>query len=151
MAFDELGWVLGDWTDVRRRGEPGEATGGGETWRLQLDGQILVRLSWCEYPATADAAAFRHDDQLVVFHDLDGQSRAIFWDNHGHVIHYTTAAIDPDGLQFTFESDPSLPGPRQRLRYRADGPDRLKADFNLHLPGAASFARYLEWESSRAV
>lgn len=149
MAFDELAWLIGEWTDESRRGDPGVATAGGESWRLQLGGQVLVRTSWCEYPATADEAAFRHDDLLVVFGDLDAQLRAVFWDNHGHVIRYTTATIDPDRLGFAFESDSSAPGPKQRLHYRADGPHRLAADFNLQLPGAASFSRYLAWHSSR--
>jgi hypothetical protein len=148
-ALDELAWLIGDWTDDWRRGEPGEATAGGESWNLQLEGRILVRKSWCEYPAAGDSAAFRHDDLLVVFRDFDSQVRAVFWDNHGHVIRYTTADVDPDRSEFTFESDPSIPGPRQRLHYRADGANQLRADFNLQLPGAATFSRYLEWTSSR--
>ena len=149
MAIDELGWLVGDWTDDWRRGEPGLATAGGESWSPQLGGQILVRACWCEYPATAAEPAFRHDDLLVVFRDFDAQLRAVFWDNHGHVIRYATAAIDPDHLGFTFESDPSIPGPRQRLHYRADGIGHLGADFNLQLPGTTSYSPYLEWASSR--
>ena len=118
MAIDELGWLVGEWTDDWRRGEPGLSTAGGESWSPQLGGQILVRTCWCEYPATAAEPAFRHDDLLVVFRDFDGQHRVIFWDNHGHVIRYATAAFDPDQLGFTLESDPSVPGPRQRLHYR---------------------------------
>jgi hypothetical protein len=151
MAIDELGWLVGEWTDDWRRGEPGLSTAGGESWSPQLGGQILVRTCWCEYPATAAEPAFRHDDLLVVFRDFDGQHRAIFWDNHGHVIRYATAAFDPDQLGFTLESDPSVPGPRQRLHYRANGANQLAADFKLQLPGATSFSPYLEWASSRAL
>jgi hypothetical protein len=149
MAFDGLAWLIGAWTDDWRRGEPGVATGGGESWGLQLDGRILVRSSWCTYPATATEPAFRHDDLLVVFRDVDARVQALFWDNHGHVIRYTTVVVDPDGRGFTLESDPSVPGPQQQLQYRADGADRLGADFNLRLPGATSFSRYLEWASTK--
>lgn len=71
-----------------------------------------MRNSWCEYPAAGDNAAFRHDDLLVVFRDFDLQVRAVFWDNHGNLIRYTTADVDSDRSEFTFESDPSIPGPR---------------------------------------
>jgi hypothetical protein len=149
MAVDELRWLIGDWTDDWRRGEPGEATAGGESWQLQLEGEILVRSSWCEYPATGDHAAFRHDDLLVVFRDADSLIRAAFWDNHGHVIRYATASLDEDHLGFAFESDPLTPGPRQRLHYRADGASHLAADFSIQLPAATSFSRYLAWASTR--
>lgn len=149
MAFDQLKWLLGEWIDDWRRGEPGEATAGGESWRLLLADRILVRNSWCEYPATDDHAAFRHDDLLVVFLDSDSQIRAVFWDNHGHVIRYTTAIIDLERAEFSFESDQSASGPRQRLHYRASGSRHLNADFNLQLPGAIGFSTYLAWTSSR--
>jgi len=151
MAFDELQWLLGRWADDWRRGEPGEATDGGESWDLQLDGQILVRTSWCTYPSAGGRPAFRHDDLLIVFHDLGAQIRAIFWDTDGHVIRYVTAVLDPDRRGFAFESDPSVPGPGQRLHYRATDDNHLRADFNLRLPGAPAFTPYLEWTSTKAA
>jgi hypothetical protein len=150
LEFGEISWLLGEWTDIWRRGEPGEATAGGESWGLQVGEQILVRNSWCEYPATRDHPAFRHDDLMIVFHDVDMKIRAVFWDNHGHVIRYTTVTIDPGRAEFSFESDPSNSGPQQRLHYHADGANRLGADFNLKLPGAETFSQYLEWTSSRS-
>jgi hypothetical protein len=151
VAFDELAWVIGDWTDDDRRGDPGVATAGGESWSLQLGGQILVRTSRCEYPAAGGLPAFRHDDLLVLFKDVDAQIRALFWDNHGHVIRYASAVVDGEREEFSPESDPSMPGPRQRLHYRAAGPSHLAADFNLQLPDSPSFSRYLAWTSSRRV
>ena len=149
MVLDALSWLVGDWSDDWREGEPGLATGGGESWQFRLGGRILVRESWCEYPATATEPAFRHDDLLVVFVGADGRTRADFWDSHGHVIRYATASIDEDAGGFTFESDRALSGPGQRLHYHADGPTRFAAGFELRLPGADSFVPYLRWRSSR--
>ena len=33
-ALDELAWLIGDWNDEWRRGEPGEAAAGSESWNL---------------------------------------------------------------------------------------------------------------------
>ncbi len=38
MEIDELAWLVGEWIDDWRVGEPGAATGGSESWRPGLDG-----------------------------------------------------------------------------------------------------------------
>jgi hypothetical protein len=149
VGLEGFGYLLGDWRDVVRTGTPGTATAGGETWRLALDGEILVREGWCEFPATSERAAYRHEDLLVVFVDNDDELRGIFWDNESHRIHYREVHADPDGKGVGLVSDPSSPGPRQWLQYRFDAPDRLSAVFSLHPPGAPGFAPYLTWSAQR--
>ena len=151
MGLEGLSYLVGRWTDTSRRGEPGSSTAGGETWRLALDGQILVREAWCEFPAEGERPAFRHEDLLVVYLESDGEVRAIFWDSQGHLIHYREVHADPDGQGVGFVSDPAAPGPRQWLQYRFEAPDRLSAVFSLHGSGAPGFTPYLSWASVRAA
>ncbi len=149
MGLDALDYLIGAWNDESRTGEPGTASAGGETWSLALGGQILRREGWCEFPAHGDRPAFRHDDLLVVFVDSDSEVRALFWDSEGHVIHYRDVQPDPDGSGVGFVSDPSIPGPRQWLKYRFEKPDRLSAVFSVHGPGSPGFQPYLSWTSVR--
>ena len=149
MGLEALGYLVGDWKDETRSGEPGTATGGGESWKLALDGAVQVREAWCEYPARGDRPAFRHEDLLVVYLDTDSAVRGIFWDNQGHLIRYREVHADPDGKGVGLVSDPVAPGPRQWLQYRFEGPDHLTAVFSLHPPGAPGFVPYLTWRSVR--
>jgi hypothetical protein len=151
MGLEGLSYLVGQWRDESRKGEPGTSTGGGETWRLALDGQILLREAWCDFPAATDRPAFRHEDLLVVYVDTDSEVHGIFWDNQGHLIRYRDVQADPDDLGVGFVSDPSTPGPRQWLQYRFDKPDHLAAVFSLHPPGAPGFTPYLEWTSIRVA
>jgi len=151
MGLDGLSYLVGHWSDVSRHGEPGTASGGGESWQLELDGQILVREAWCEYPATTERPAFRHEDLLIGFVDSDSEVRGMFWDNEGHLIRYREVHADPDGKGVGLVSDPSSPGPRQWLQYRFEEPDQLSAVFSLHRPGAPGFAPFLEWTSARST
>ncbi len=150
MGLEGLSYLVGRWRDESRSGEPGTSTGGGEIWRLALDGQILVREAWCEYPATAKRPALRHEDLLIVFVDAGTEVRGIFWDNEGHLIQYREVHADPDGKGVGFVNDPATPGPRQWLKYRYEEPDHLSAVFSLHYAGAPGFTPYLTWRSVRS-
>jgi hypothetical protein len=151
VGLEALEKLSGRWQDERREGEPGVATAGGETWRLALDGQLLVRDGWCEFPAKGDRPAFRHEDLLVIYVDADHEVRAEFWDTDGHHIRYRDVRPDPDGNGVGFVSDPAVPGPRQWLQYRFEGDDRLSAVFSLHAPGTPDFVPYLRWSSRRSA
>ena len=144
-----LAFLLGKWVDEERLGEPGTDAASGETWRSELDGRLLVRNGWCEFPATATRPAFRHEDLLIVFADDEGQAHGIFWDNEGHTISYRDIRVAPEGKGVRLSSDPSTLGPRQQLEYRFEGPGRLTAVFSLQLPGETKFSPYLRWRSAR--
>jgi len=151
MALDaSLNFLVGDWIDERRVGEPGTATASGETWRVDLGGRVLIRMGWCEFPATPKRAAYRHEDLLILYPEGEDEMRGIFWDNEGHTIHYPNVTMLPEGKGVTLSSDRAVPGPRQQLLYNFEGPDRLTATFSLLLPGAPDFAPYLTWTASRS-
>jgi hypothetical protein len=151
MPLDaSLNFLVGDWTDESRTGEPGTATGGGESWRVDLAGQVLIRMGWCEFPATSKRGAYRHEDLLILFPEGEETIRGIFWDNEGHTIHYPNVTLLPEGKGILLSSDRAVPGPRQQLMYNFDGPDRLTATFSLLLPGAPDFVPYLRWTSVRS-
>jgi hypothetical protein len=151
MALDSsLNYLVGDWADESRTGEPGTATKSGESWRVDLGGRILIRMGWCEFPGTSKRAAFRHEDLLIIYPEGDDEMRGIFWDNEGHTIHYPNVTALPDGRGIMLSSERATPGPRQQLRYTFEPPDRLSATFSLLMPGAPDFAPYLTWTSVRS-
>jgi hypothetical protein len=151
MALDpSLNYLVGDWTDKSRTGEPGTATKSGESWRVDLGGRILIRMGWCEFPESPKRQAFRHEDLLIIYPEGEEEMRGIFWDNEGHTIHYPNVTSLPDGKGILLSSERATPGPRQQLMYVFEGPNRLTATFSLLLPGAPDFMPYLTWVSERS-
>jgi len=151
MALDpSLNYLVGDWTDKSRTGEPGTATKSGESWRVDLGGRILIRMGWCEFPESPKRQAFRHEDLLIIYPEGEEEMRGIFWDNEGHTIHYPNVTSLPDGKGILLSSERATPGPRQQLMYIFEGPNRLTATFSLLLPGAPDFMPYLTWVSERS-
>jgi hypothetical protein len=63
---------------------------------------------------------------------LEKELKAIYFDNEGHVIHYTVES-GPDWVRFVNE--------QYRLTYRKDG-DKLAMDFDIAPPGKP-FSNYL--------
>ena len=109
-----------------------------------------MRTSYAEYPASKTAPASRHDDLMVIYDGDGGHIRADYYDNEGHIIHYTvTVAVSGEA---SFVSDTISGAPRFRLSYKL-GPDGLlKGEFAIAPPGKPdAFARYLAWESRKAA
>jgi hypothetical protein len=72
---------LGNWTGAGS-GEPGQ--GAGEfSFGPELQGAILARHSYAEYPATKDRPAYRHDDLIVIYSSPDHKTLADYWDQRG--------------------------------------------------------------------
>lgn len=137
-------FLVGSWTG-EGGGEPGKGTG-AFSFTPDLDRQILVRKSFAEYPATGGKPAYRHDDLTIVYRDeVTHQLRAIYFDNEGHVIHYTVRAIDK-GVVFTSDAERDMA--RYRLTYTAAGADRLLLKFEIGPPGK-DFATYIEASARR--
>jgi hypothetical protein len=143
-------FLIGDWTPIGGGGQPGQAIGGGFSFGFDLQKRILVRKSYAEYPATKDALAFRHDDLMIVYEDETGKgTRAVYFDNEGHVIHYTVAFSDGGGA-VTFVSDANARGPRFRLIYRKQGDGAVAFEFDIAPPGKPdAFAKYVEGAARR--
>ncbi len=139
-----LAWLIGDWTGSGS-GAPGQGAG-SFSFQADLQGKILIRKSFAEYPATADKAAYRHDDLMVIFRE--GQSlRAMYFDNEGHVIRYTIA-VSTDAAKAIFTSDSTAGAPGFRLTYQKTSETTLAGKFEI-APPEKPFSTYLEWTARK--
>jgi len=141
-------FLVGTWT-AEGHGEPGEGKG-AFSFRLELQGKVLVRRNRLEFPATPQRPAFTHEDLLVVYRDADPTpNRAIYFDSEGYVIHYT-ATFSEEGKVLTFLSDASPQAPRQRLTYVQNGDGTLKVKFEIAPPGKPeAFVTHVEGVAHR--
>jgi hypothetical protein len=142
----EWGPFLGIWQGAGS-GEPGQ--GKGEfTFESALQGAVLTRRNYAEYPASKDKPAYRHDDLMVIYHDGDNQkTRADYWDNEGHVIHYD---VELSAAKLVFISNEAQLGPRYRLTYLKKGDDELKLTFEIAPPNDRNgFKTYIEASARR--
>jgi hypothetical protein len=135
-------FLIGQWTG-EGSGTPGK--GAGEfSFTPDVQGKVLVRKSYAEYPAAQGRPAFRHDDLTIVYRE-NGKLRAIYFDNEDHVIRYAVQAA-ASGVVFVSE-DPGG-GPRFRLTYTSTGKDTLRLKFEIAPPGK-DFATYIEAGAQR--
>ena len=139
-----LAWLIGDWV-----GSGGGASGQGSgsfSFQPDLQGKILVRRNFAEYPAIADKPAYRHDDLMVIYRE--GRSfKAIYLDNEENVIRYTiNVPADGGVVEFVTEATPS--SPRFRLTYRKTSETTLAGELETAPPGKP-FATYLEWTAQK--
>jgi hypothetical protein len=106
--------------------------------------RIITRKSHTEYSATKERAAFSHDDYMVIYREEDNATRAIYFDNEGHVIHYGVEfAADSDSVVFMSEMVPGAP--RFRLTYVKQAPGRVRILFEIAPPGKPdAFSQYLD-------
>ncbi len=144
------GWrpLMGDWIG-EGDGAPGHGSG-AFSFALDLQGRILVRRSFAEYPAAPGRPASRHDDLMMLRHeDGSGRVRALYLDNEGHAIDYT-ARVSAARDTFEFVSEPAPGTPRFRLTYVVTGADALRLRFEVAPPGRPdSLATYLEANARR--
>jgi len=142
-----LAFLVGEW--VTPAGEAG-GSAGTATFAAGLQGRVLVRTSYAEYPATSSRPASRHDDLLIVYAAENGALRADYYDNEGHVIRYAVQAPSPG--QALFVSDASPGNPRYRLQYVLAPGGVLHGRFEIAPPGKPeAFSPYLVWESRRTA
>ncbi len=124
-------YLLGEWVG-EASGEPGQGAGSA-TFEASLDGNVVIRRSRTDFPATGSNPAIHHVDLLVIYAE-GGLVKADYFDNEGHVIHYEVAFAQ-ESATLTFTS-PIVEGqPRQRLTYRPLGKDRVEVSFDLAPPG----------------
>jgi hypothetical protein len=124
------------------------ATRGGETWTRELDGHVLVRRDFSEYPASAARPAFRHEGLTVVSHSPSGALRARFDDNEGHSIDYDvvvrggsivlTSGMMPTVPTFKLTYEPVSTG--YTVRFEMAPPD-APGTFRTYASGAIHRAR----------
>jgi hypothetical protein len=139
-----LAWLIGDWIGSGG-GTRGQASG-SFSFEPDLQGKILVRRSFAEYPAVADKPAYRHDDLMVVYREGRG-FKAIYFDNEENVIRYAiNVSADGGVVEFVTEATPAAP--RFRLTYRKTGETTLAGELETAPPGKP-FATYLEWTAQK--
>jgi hypothetical protein len=138
-------FLIGEWTG-EGGGQPGTASAGEFSFTPELQGAVLVRRSFAQYPAANGRPASRHDDLTVVHRDAASrQLKATYWDNEGHTIPYAVRAA-ANGVVFESEGPPSAA--RYRLTYTNAAPGRVRIQFEVAEPGK-DFATYIEASARR--
>jgi hypothetical protein len=148
-AWKAMQPLIGEWVG-EGGGKPGQASAGGFTFALDLQGSVLVRRSFSEYPAAPDRPAARHDDLTIVTRGSAGSPpRATYYDNEGHVIEYAVSA-SPDGSRIEWLGAVRPGEPRFRFTYVFTAPDALKMRFEIAPPGQPeAFQLYVEASARR--
>jgi len=145
--LDRLAFLSGEWIG-EGGGDPGQGIG-GFTFNPDLQGKVIVRKNYAEYPATKDKPAFRHDDLMIIYKQPGDTMRAIYWDNEGHVINYTVE-VSPDSKSAVFVSLPSASTPGFRLTYKMKDEKNIGITFEIAPPGRPDkFSPYLEASAHR--
>ena len=146
--WDSWRFLLGEWT-AEGGGQPGQGAG-TSSFAFDLQGKILVRKSHVNYPATKDRPGFSHEDLMVIYREAGAPStRAIYFDNEGHVIHYS-AEFSDGGNALQFLSYPVPSAPRFRLTYTKAKGGTLRVRFEIAPPGKPdSFSTYVEGVAQR--
>jgi len=144
VDWKPLAWLIGDWTGSGS-GAPGQGSG-SFSFQPDLQGKVLLRKSFAEYPATADKPGYRHDDLMIVYPEGKG-FRAIYFDSEEHVIRYAIN-VSEDGSAVEFVSDGAAGAPRFRLTYHKTGETTLAGKFEIAMPDKP-FATYLEWTAQK--
>src|SRR5690242_7446242 len=96
-----LAFLEGTWDAKTKQGSAGADASGAYTFRRELGGKVMARHSssaGCKGPADFDCD---HKDLLYIFQDAPGQPlKAIYFDNEGHVIHYSVSSPTPTSAVF---------------------------------------------------
>lgn len=146
-SFKILSFLEGEWSAATPAGPSGPNVIGTYSFKRELAGHVLSRHSSsasCKGPADFDCD---HGDLLYVYAEGPGQTlKAIYFDNEGHVIHYSVSTPTPTSVVFL--SDPSVPGPQFRLAYELKD-SVMSGKFQMHMPGQGEWKSYLEWSGSK--
>jgi hypothetical protein len=148
-AWNAMQSLAGQWGGVGG-GQPGQASRGGFSFATDLQGAVLVRKSFAEFPASQTRPAFRHDDLTIVYRGAQGSApHATYFDNERHVIEYAISTSS-DGRRIEWLSVPQAGQPRFRLTYIFTSLDSLKLRFEIAAPGQlGKFSLYLETSARR--
>ena len=126
-AADWSAWqpLVGEWV---ADASPDGAVG-GFSFALDLQKRVLVRKNVADYPKQK----VHHEDLMVVYQD-GAATRADYWDNEGHVIHYSVAVSD-GGKKYVFLGEAQPGKPRFRLSYTLTSPTKVALSFEIAPPG----------------
>lgn len=140
---DPLAFLVGSWHGTGG-GDPGQGTG-TFSFTPDLDGRILVRRAHSEYPAANGRPAVVHDDLLIVYPD---RSKAVYFDNEGHAIHYRIIS-DAKAGSVVFLSTDGPPAPTFRLTYAKLKANEVEITFEIAPAGKSEFKTYVKGTAAR--
>ncbi len=143
--WQPLRFLIGTWEAKTTGGSAGAQSLGVYSFTPELKDKILARHSGgvsCKAPSDFNCD---HGDLLYLY--PEGQAiKAIYFDNEGHVIHYSVTA--PTAGSVVFLSDPAAPGPQFRLVYERKD-QTLSGKFQMKMPGQTDYKSYLEWSGNK--
>jgi hypothetical protein len=143
VTWKSFQYLIGDWVGVGS-GKPGEGTG-EFSLRYDLDKKILIRRNLNHLaPKPGEKATLDHEDLMVIY-PQGNNFRADYFDNEGHVIHYSVSCTEKKTV---FESDATENRPKFRLTYEMKTPDVLTIDFAVAAPGK-DFQTYISGTAKR--
>ena len=138
-----LRFLIGDWQAFDT--PPGES--GAFAFKLAVQDRIIVRTNEAVYAATAERAASRHDDLLVIYSEK-GSLKADYFDSEEHVIRYSVQARQDNGAVLV--SHPNAAEPRYRLTYTIGAGGVLLGSFEIAPLGSPdAFKPYLSWKARK--
>lgn len=140
-----LNFLIGTWKG-EGSGQPGIGEG-NFSFKLDLDKNILVRNSHSEYPSANNNSPIVHEDLMIVYRDYSRQhSKAIYFDNEGHVINYSITFPSDNDIVFTSDKIPNAPV--FRLTYAKLENDLVNVKFEISRDGG-NFMTYVEGKAKR--
>lgn len=142
--LDNWNWLIGVWVG-EGSGQPGKG-GGSFSFSFDLDKNIIVRKSHSEYPATKNKPKIIHDDLMIIYFDaIDSLSKAIYFDNEGHIINYNVVLAEKS---ITLTSLKMQNTPIFRLTYDLLENEIVNTRFEISQDGA-NFMTYVEGKSKK--
>lgn len=143
-TWDKWAWLMGKWKG-EGSGQPGQGNG-SFSFDFSLDKKIIERKSHSEYPATEKKPLIIHDDLMIVYLDFTGSpSKAIYFDNEGHIINYTISYADKSIVMI---SDKITNVPIFRLTYTLLSSTTINTKFEMSQDGE-KFMTYIEGKSEK--
>jgi hypothetical protein len=147
--FRPVLFLIGDWSGDGSA-DVGKGTG-ADSFHFDVGNRVIVRRSHATY-TSADGKVTSYQSLMVIYNDAaSSQLRADYYDDGGHVIHYTfVPSADSQVAQFL--SDAVSGAPRFRLTYRSRaGGTLLAVKFELAPPGSDAFATLAEGVMSKTA
>jgi hypothetical protein len=144
VSWEKWTLLLGTWIG-EGSGQPGQGSG-TFAFTFDLDKNILVRKNHTEFPPSGGRPAAIHDDLMIVYPESGGDpSKAIYFDNERHVIHYS---INYSGESIVLTSEKTGNMPVFRLTYNALDSETINIKFEMSQDGE-KFSTYIEGKSKK--
>ncbi len=144
IPLQSIQFLQGEWQADSSAGE----ASGGFTFSSQVQGRVMLRRNCADYPPQGERPALHHEDLMVIYEDAELALRADYFDNEGHIIHYS--GLSPTTGRVVFISQATAPGPQFRLSYELDPQGSLHGTFEISPPTAGgALLPYLAWTARR--